>query len=278
MLDGTSPPDLKKAFSRLFRQGMPEFIIIRCDRDKSLQVLANSYFAAKGILLKSKRSVHHLGFFEGTLRGVQRKFIQNYRKNEPAEGWTIKQLQKALKDATYNYNHTVSTAHGKIPADVNRAEFDPELRLALYGPKTKLQPFEKFYQEQLELRKKANTPETSRSKAHFDEKPDSYKKGTWVYLDYAIKNVGGRYHTRRGPIFEIDEVNTLQSPYLYRLKDIKSGKLLYGWYYGREIMRASLAELEVEKVLRRRTDKDGNKHVFVKLKGYDKSFNRWFPA
>ena len=50
-----NPQCLKRAFGRLFKKGMPEFSIVRCDRDKSLNKLANNYFANKGILLLPRR-------------------------------------------------------------------------------------------------------------------------------------------------------------------------------------------------------------------------------
>ena len=133
---------------------MPKFPIIRCDRDLSLNKLAPTYFASRGILLRARRSVHHMGFLEGIIRNIKRKFIQNLRKNEPRSGWTEKKLERALSDVTYSYNNTVSSSHGRTPASVNSSLFDPFLREALYGHQAKLQPFEVFYKEQLKLRKK----------------------------------------------------------------------------------------------------------------------------
>ena len=85
-----------------------------------------------------------------------------------------------------------------------------------------------------------------------------------------------KYNVKRGPIYEISEVNTLQSPFLYKLKDVHSGKEAYGWYYGRELARADLStDLEVEEVLRTKTLKNGKTLIYCKFKGHDSSFNRW---
>ena len=63
-LDSVNPEALKKGFTSLFKRGMPHFSIIRIDPDKSLNKLANNYFANKGILVLTRRSVHHMGFLE----------------------------------------------------------------------------------------------------------------------------------------------------------------------------------------------------------------------
>ena len=147
------PESLKQAYTRLFKQGMPKFPIICCDRDPSVNKLASTYFANMGILLQARRSVHHMIFLEGIIRSLKRKFIQNLRKNEPRSGWTDKKLERALQDLVYSYNHTVSSSHGRSPISVNSPKFDPFLREALYGPQ-QLEPFDVFYKEQLKLRKK----------------------------------------------------------------------------------------------------------------------------
>ena len=184
-IDGeVKPESLKQAYTRLFKQGMPKFSIIRCDRDLSLNKLGPTYFASKGILLRARRSVHHMGFLEGIIRNIKRKFIQNLRKNEPRSGWTRKKLEQALRDVTHSYNNTVSSSHGCTPTSVNSPQFDPFLRAALYGHQAKLQPFDVFYKEQLKLRKKANTPDKPNEKPNFNEGKDEFKKGSLVYIDY----------------------------------------------------------------------------------------------
>ena len=277
-IDGeVGPKVLKQAYTRLFQQGMPQFPIIRCDRDASLNKLALTYFANKNILLRARRSVHHMGFLEGIIRSIKRKFIQNLRKNEPRGGWTEKKLERALKDVTYSYNHTVSSSHGRTPISVNSPLFDPFLREALYGPRAKLQPFDVFYREQLKLRRKANTPDREEDLPNFNEEKDSFKKGSLVYVDYSDdSHVGGKYNVKRGPIYEVSEVNTLERPFLYRLRDPHSKKEAYGWYYGRELVRADLSTgLKVERVLKTKKLKNGQELIYCKFEGYDSSFNRW---
>ena len=81
-LANVNPKELKLAFTRLFKSGMPKFDIVRCDRDRALNTLANNYFANRGILLLARRSVHHMGFLEGIIRNIKRKFIKNMRNDQ----------------------------------------------------------------------------------------------------------------------------------------------------------------------------------------------------
>ena len=121
---------------------MPNFDIIRCNRDKSLNTLRSNYFANQGILLLTRRSVHHMGFLEGVIRNIKKKFIKNMRID--TKTWTEKRFEAALQDTISSYNATVSSSTGFPPASVNSPEFDPILRERLYGKNTKLQRFKTF--------------------------------------------------------------------------------------------------------------------------------------
>ena len=108
------------------------------------------------------------------------------------------------------------------------------LREALYGAQNHLQPFEVLYKEQLKLRQQANTPDPPNKRPNFNEGKDQFKKGSLVYIDFVDDyQVSRKYNIKRGPIFEISEVNTLQRPFLYKLKDVYTDKEALGWYYGR---------------------------------------------
>ena len=196
------------------------------------------------------------------------------REDKNPNGWTEKRFEKALADATYSYNHTTNSATGMTPASCNFPEFDPELRLRLYKDR-KIEKFEDFYTETLRLHKKANTPEKVENKPNFDESKDSFKRNDLVYVDFKQANVGRpAYKIQRGPIYKISRVNVQSSPYLYKLSDFKNSKPLHGWYYGRELARADLSDLEIERVLRKKTV-NKKKFMYVKFKDLDDSYNRW---
>ena len=151
-----------------------------------------------------------MGFMEGVLRGVKRKFIQNLRKNKPNRGgWSERKLEKALKDVTESYNNTVSSSHGFTPSSVNFSWADPMVREALYGKQGKLQPFEDFYKEKLADHKLANTPAKASEKPNFDE--SKYQKNDLVFVDFRKTHIGthsgSAYQVQRGKIYEIASVN-----------------------------------------------------------------------
>ena len=53
-------------------------------------------------------------------------------------------------------------------------------------------------------------------------------------------------------------------------------KILYGFYYGRELLSADLVkDLEIEEILKRKRTSDGRNLIYVKYKDHDSSFNRW---
>ena len=61
---------------------------IQCDQDPYFNKLAATYFTDKGILLRARRSVYHMGLLDGIIKSLKRKFVKNLRKNEPRSGWT----------------------------------------------------------------------------------------------------------------------------------------------------------------------------------------------
>ena len=195
------------------------------------------------------------------------------RMDKNPTGWTEKRLKVALADMVKSYNNTKNSKTGLTPASCNFPEFVPILREKLYGDR-KIEKFEDFYTEKLRLHKEANTPEKEEDKPNFDE--SSYKPGDWVYIDFKKPNVGRlAYRTQRGRIYEVLSVNVQNIPYVYKLKDIKTSKPLHGFYYAKELARASLSDLQVENIIKRRTTPEKKKLIFVKFKGLDKSYNRW---
>ena len=162
-LNGLSKEDLKNGFSRILKVS-PKWSIIRVDRDPTINSLKTSYFARKHILLQVRRSVKHMTYFENIIRNLKRRFIQNMQVNGNGQPWTYRRLVKALEAVVYSYNHTPSSSHKFKPADVNDSQFDPLLRKNLYGPQAKLRRFEDIYVEQLQLRKKMNTPDESKKR------------------------------------------------------------------------------------------------------------------
>ena len=55
------------------------------------------------------------------------------------------------------------------------------------------------------------------------------------------------------------------------------GEEIQGTFYEPELQKTKQEIHRIEKVLRRRTRKDGVNDVYVKWKGYNEKFNQWIP-
>ena len=149
---------------------------------------------------------------------------------------------RGFRDVTYNYNHTKSTAHHRVPAMVNHPQYDPELRKALYGKDAKLHPFADFYHEALHQGERANTPRAQNEEKNIKEHADSYRKNDLVYIDVVEPRVGGRYHVQHKQTYRVYSVNTVQKPYLYRLQKVANNDVVPGYFHGSELMAADLVK------------------------------------
>ena len=66
-------------------------------------------------------------------------------------------------------------------------------------------------------------------------------------------------------------------PFTYKIEDTR-GEEIQGTFYEEELQKTKQESLfRIEKVLRRRTTKDGVREIFVKWKGYNDTFNQWIP-
>ena len=77
-------------------------------------------------------------------------------------------------------------------------------------------------------------------------------------------------------VFTVDKVQPT-IPYTYKLKDTR-GESVKGTFYEPELQQAKQTTYRIEKVLKRRTTKDGRKEIYVKWLGYSRDFNQWIPA
>ena len=80
----------------------------------------------------------------------------------------------------------------------------------------------------------------------------------------------------RNEVFIVTEVQPTY-PYTYKLDDTRGEKVI-GTFYEPELQLAKQTIFTIEKVLRRRTTKEGKKELYVKWKGYSKDFNQWIPV
>ena len=77
-------------------------------------------------------------------------------------------------------------------------------------------------------------------------------------------------------LFTISQVKDTKPP-TYVIIDTK-GEEIHGTFYEPELQKTNQTIYRVEKVLKRRTMKGGQKQVYVKWKGYNNTFNSWIPV
>ena len=76
-------------------------------------------------------------------------------------------------------------------------------------------------------------------------------------------------------LFTIEEVKPTKPP-TYKIKD-KKGEEIKGAFYEQELQKSKQAVFRIERVLKKRTRRNGQKEIYVKWKGYTNTFNSWIP-
>ena len=66
------------------------------------------------------------------------------------------------------------------------------------------------------------------------------------------------------------------TPVTYKIEDT-GGEEVQGTFYEPELQKTEQETYRIEKVLRRRTTREGVKEIYVKWKGYNAKFNQWIP-
>ena len=105
-------------------------------------------------------------------------------------------------------------------------------------------------------------------------KPAKFHVGEVVRIVKKKKQFEKGYTTNwTEEVFTIAEVQNTR-PYTYKIKDTKD-ELIEGTFYEAELQATKQTSFRVEKVLKRRKTKSGEKEVYVKWLGYSKDFNQW---
>ena len=77
-------------------------------------------------------------------------------------------------------------------------------------------------------------------------------------------------------LFTVSSVKDTKPP-TYTIQDLR-GETIRGSFYKQELQRSNQDTFRIEKVVRKRTTRSGQKELFVKWKGYSSEFNSWIPA
>lgn len=106
-----------------------------------------------------------------------------------------------------------------------------------------------------------------------------YKIGTFVRVSRA-PNVFRKGYERgwSNELFKIVRISTTRPPPIYFLDDL-TGEAIDGFYYGEELSAVKKTELfEIEKIVRTKKGKNGEKTCLVRWKGYSSKHDSWIPA
>ena len=152
-----------------------------------------------------------------------------------------------LPDIIDKYNHTYHRSIMCTPSDARKPSNYQQVFNALYNyNNTKLNPTPKF--------KIGDRVRISKLKKTFEK---GYT-ANWTE-----------------EVFTIQKVQTT-IPYTYKLKDTKND-IIQGTFYEPELQLAKQTTFRIEKVIKRRTGKDGKREIYVKWLGYSSAFNQWIP-
>ena len=106
--------------------------------------------------------------------------------------------------------------------------------------------------------------------------PPKFKVGDQVRISKLKKKFEKGYTANwTEEVFTIEKVQAT-IPYTYKLKDTRN-ETIQGTFYEPELQLTNQTTFRIEKVLRRRTTKEGKKEILVKWVGYSPAFNQWIP-
>jgi hypothetical protein len=222
---------------------------------KSMPMVPMRVFSDKGLEFKNKQmkelfDKEEIEKFEPTHSSVKASVCERAIRNIKmrlyryfAEKQTLNWIDIVQKIID-GINHSVSRVHGMRPVDVNFSNAQKVWR-TIYG-------------DELSTKKRKMV------------KP-KFKPGDFVRMsrDKGIF-AKGYLNNYDDEILEVDAVKDSR-PRLYKVKDEK-GEKFRGSFYGEEMARVrkdAETTYRIEKVYRKRTNKDGTKDLLVKFIGYD---------
>lgn len=118
----------------------------------------------------------------------------------------------------------------------------------------------------------------TRHRGKTNRKP-KYSIGTFVRIS-RVPNVFRKGYERgwSNEIFKIARISTTRQPPVYFLTDLNA-ELIDCFYYEEELNPVGESDLfEIEKIIKKRTEKNGKTNCLVRWKGYTSDFDSWIPA
>ena len=77
-------------------------------------------------------------------------------------------------------------------------------------------------------------------------------------------------------IFTINKVKSTKPP-TYIIQDL-NGETIKGSFYEAELQKTNQDTFRIDKIVKKRTNKEGIKEAYIKWKGYNNNFNTWLPV
>ena len=235
-----SSKDMLDAFKQLFSQAHPR-------KPERLQTDAGKEFLNKDVQALLKREgIHH--FYSNS--DQKAAVVERFNRTLKTRIWTYftaHQTQRyldILPQLIDSYNDTYHRSIGRKPNQV-RKEDENEIWVRLYGDGSK---------GVSRLHRKGELVRVSKVKGVFEK---GYMPN-WSEENFVVDS--DRSNPRR----------------VYKLKD-EAGEEVKGSWYPEEVQPIKKNRYLIEKILRKRTAKKGEKEVFVKWKGWPQKFNSWIP-
>ena len=106
-------------------------------------------------------------------------------------------------------------------------------------------------------------------KKDVSDKDPKFKVSDHVTIS-KYKNIFAKEHAKNlcEEVFVISKIKNT-GPWTYVINDLNPGEII-GTFYEKELQKTNQKEFRIEKVIKRKGDK-----LYVKCKGYNKSFNIW---
>jgi hypothetical protein len=231
--------DVTAAFAKTLKKSKPRNL--QTDWGKEFY---NSQFKD----LMAKHDINHYSTYSDLRASIVERFNRTL-KSRMYKLFTLKGNRKwvtALPQLLKQYNSTYHRSINARPVDVN-AKLEKNIRNRLLVPPPS------------------------------DGRPSKLKVGDKVRIS-KIKSIldKGYLQNWTNEVFIITKVDRTFIPFMYVLKD-ELGEPIAGKFYKEELQKISSDSglYLIEKVLKKRKNKDGTLQYYVKWKGLDKKYNSW---
>ena len=240
-LKSKTGPEVTAAFKVLFKDHIPTRLWTD-DGKEFYNKPMNSLLEKHKVKLYSTKNEEKASVVERWNRTIKRDMWKYFTANDNTRKY-IDILQPLVEKYNNTYHHSIKCT----PKEARKPEKYIHVLQALYGDTQELATKPKF---------------RVGDKVRIDKKKRKFEKSyTTNWTD---------------EIFTITKVKNTKPP-TYNIKDA-NGEEIIGSFYENELQRTHQKVYRVEKVLRRRTTKGGQKEAYVKWFGHSNNFNSWIPV